>query len=144
MIWYLSTKGGDILISSSNCICYCFLCYIICNYAFVLLYIFWKTLHSICGFCVQYCKFIFIFADEDSMRQTSDSNVNNNINLINNNIVGNRSSSSSQVSSFIIFYWYNQYFFSLHFYLASFVYCDSRLLNLSTNLSSLNVLNKNY
>lgn len=87
--------------------------------------------------------FLF-FADEDSMRQTSDSNVNNNINLINNNIVGNRSSSSSQVSSFIIFYWYNQYFFSLHFYLASFVYCDSRLLNLSTNLSSLNVLNKNY
>lgn len=33
------------------------------------------------------------------MRQASDSNVNNNINLINNNIVGNRSSSSSQVSA---------------------------------------------
>jgi len=37
--------------------------------------------------------------EEDSIRQTYDSNVNNNINLINNNIVGNRSSSSSQTGS---------------------------------------------
>ncbi|XP_025409244.1 insulin receptor substrate 1-B isoform X2 [Sipha flava] len=36
---------------------------------------------------------------EDTMRLTSDSSVNNNINLINNNIVGNRSSSSSQTGS---------------------------------------------
>lgn len=41
--------------------------------------------------------------EEDSMRQINDSNVNNNINLINNNIVGNRSSSSSQVSSLFKF-----------------------------------------
>lgn len=40
------------------------------------------------------------------MRLTSDSNVNNNINLINNNIVGNRSSSSSQVSILIRFFLY--------------------------------------
>ncbi|XP_050434568.1 insulin receptor substrate 1-B isoform X2 [Adelges cooleyi] len=37
--------------------------------------------------------------EEDSIRQISDSNVNNNIHLINNNIVGNRSSSSSQTGS---------------------------------------------
>lgn len=37
------------------------------------------------------------------MRLTSDSNVNNNIHLINNNIVGNRSSSSSQVSLYNLF-----------------------------------------
>ncbi|KAF0764399.1 insulin receptor substrate 1-like isoform X1 [Aphis craccivora] len=37
--------------------------------------------------------------EEDSLKQTSDSNVNNNINLINNNIVGNKSSSSSQAGS---------------------------------------------
>jgi len=45
---------------------------------------------------------MFFHLEEDSIRQTYDSNVNNNINLINNNIVGNRSSSSSQVS-FIIY-----------------------------------------
>jgi len=44
---------------------------------------------------------MFFLLEEDSLRQTSDSNVNNNINLINNNIVGNKSSSSSQVSLFI-------------------------------------------
>ncbi|VVC39762.1 Pleckstrin homology domain,IRS-type PTB domain,PH domain-like [Cinara cedri] len=37
--------------------------------------------------------------EEDLLRQTTDSNVNNNINLINNNFGGNRSSSSSQAGS---------------------------------------------
>ncbi|XP_050544148.1 uncharacterized protein LOC126907116 isoform X2 [Daktulosphaira vitifoliae] len=37
--------------------------------------------------------------DREINRQTNDSNVNNNINLINNNIIGNRSSSSSQTGS---------------------------------------------